>query len=732
MKKFTLITKILMLFFLTASVAFAQVDKTPSITTAEKNNSSMELKDFNASGTTPKALTGAKGAKGWNLQFAYAVNIGTGVHTDGDYFYVTMWNNDTIFRYDMAGNYVDGFVIAGIVGGKLDLAYDGSHFYCGAIDGAGALGTVIYEMDFTNQTLIGTINTTANVSEIAYDPHNDAFWLGDWSSDLVLVSRTGVTLSTIPSGSINLSQMIGAAYDTVSTGGPYLWIHDIGPSGADQARIYQIDVTSGQLTGYMFDVQADLGVGGTAGGLFITDSIVPGEFTLGGMVQNDAFFGYDLATVNPDTNNVGVVALLTPLTGSNIGAAEIVEVEIKNYGTAPQTGFNVSYVIDGGTPVTETVTATINAYNAYVYTFATTADLSALQTYNFTIYTDLAGDADRSNDTIYESVAHIAPINLKAYCFVAYDPSGAAPTGPAQFNMQFPGVITSISNQSAMDPVYSGTWGAGNKWYAIVNDVNQFITFDTITGARSIIGVCNPVGGANESWTGISYDYSTNTMYGMTYNGTASVLYTIDVWTGAPTQIGNTTGLKINLASGPPASGGLLYALDLSDDNLYRINKFTGAGTIIGYTGFNSNYAQDMEFDRASGALFMAAYSDPEGGQLRLADIATGMTTLIGDFQGAAEITGLAIPYYVGVGIDDVQKDFSYNVYPNPAYDNITVKCTHNISDYTIINYVGQIVLQDEVNSDNFNVNVSSLTTGMYFIQLNTENGVVTEKISVE
>ena len=730
MRKFTFISKILMVFFLTSSVAFAQLNTQSSINTAGHNSTSMDIRDFGTPSNALKGLDNQKGAKGWDLQFAYPVSKGTGVHTDGNYFYVTMWNNDTIFRYDMTGNYVDGFVIPGIIGGKLDLAYDGNHFYGGAYNNG--TGTVIYEMDFVNHTLIGTINTTSDVSQIAYDATNDAFWVGAWSTDLRLVSRTGTTLNTIPAGSINLSQMIGAAYDTISPGGPYLWIHDIGPSGANQARIYQIDVPNKQLTGYMFDVQADLGVSATAGGLFIADSIVPGEVTLGGMLQNSGFFGYNLASCNPDTNDVGVVMLLTPQTGSNLGANENVEVEIKNYGTSPQTGFTVSYVINGGAPVTETVTATINAYNTYVYTFQTTCNLSALTTYNFTVYTSLAGDADHSNDTIYETVAHIAPINLKAYCYVAYDPSQTAPSGPAYFNMQFPGIITSISNQSSMDPVYCGTWGTGNKWFAIVANTNQLITFDTITGARSIIGISNPVNPANESWTGISYDYSTNTMYGITYSGTASILYTINIWTGATTQVGNTSGLMINLACN---LAGELYAFNILDDQLYSINKFTGIGTAIGPTGFNGNYAQDMEFDRAANALFMAAYmhdGTSGEGQLRIVDVTTGMTTKVGTFQGGAEITGFAIPYYVGSGVDEFKKEFSYNVYPNPAYDYITVKCTHNISDYSIVNYIGQVVLQGKTNSDEFNVDVRSLSSGMYFIQLNTEKGIVTEKISVE
>lgn len=731
MKNFTLFTKILMVFFLASSVAFAQVDMKQNFTADNHNNSSMVLKDFNVSATAPKAFYGEKGAKGWNLQFAYGIDKGTGVHTDGTYFYVTMWNNDTIFRYDMSGNYVDGFVIAGIVGGKMDLAYDGTHFYGGTIDAAtGVLGNVIYEMDFTNQTLIGTINTTASVSEIAYDPTNDAFWVGEWNSDLVLVSRTGTTLNTIPYANINLVQMIGAAYDTVTPGGPYLWIHDIGPTGADEAKIYQVDVTTGMLTGYLFDVQKDLMVGATAGGLFVSDVAVPGTFTLGGVVQNEGFFGYELAACVPDTNDVGVVTLLSPQTGANLSANEIVEVEIKNFGIAPQTGFTVTYILDGGTPVTETVNATINGFNTYVFTFSTSCDLSTLGTYNFEIYTTMNNDADYSNDTIIEAVANIAPANIKTYCY----PLNSVTVGPSYFEIMFPGTFTNIADQSSMDGVYCGTWGLGNKWYSIVDGTNQFITFDTITGARSIIGVANPTSGANELWSGLSYDYSTDQLFAISINTAAnpyqSILYVIDVWTGAATQIGTTTGAMINLACN---LAGDLYSVDIVNDALYQINKFTGIGTLIGSVGFDASYAQDMEFDRASNTCYMAAYDGlTSQGSLKIVDINTGATTQVGLFDGNAEVCGFAIPYYTPVGIDDVEKEFSYNVYPNPAYDHITVKSTHNIIDYTIVNYVGQVVLQGEANKEEFDVDVRSLTTGMYFIQLNTEFGVVTEKISVE
>jgi hypothetical protein len=277
--------------------------------------------------------------------------------------------------------------------------------------------------------------------------------------------------------------------------------------------------------------------------------------------------------------------------------------------------------------------------------------------------------------------------------------------------------------------VYCGTWGEGNRWFGIVNEpLNQFITFDTLTGARSIIGIANPTTN-EESWTGLSYDYSTNTMFGMSYSATAgSVLYTIDIWTGAPTKIGSTSGLMINLACN---LAGDLYSVALGNDQLYSIDKITGAGTAIGYIGFNANYAQDMEFDRAGNRLFMTAYGPDINGQLRIVDVSTGMSINLGEFDSGAEVTGFAIPYYTNIGIDEFEKKFSLNVYPNPAFGHITVKCTHNISGYTIVNYVGQVVLQDFVNRDNFIVDIRSLSSGIYFIRLNTENGVVLKKISV-
>lgn len=731
MKTVMKIANVMLLLLFTSSVAFSQLNNQTA--TAKQfakdyhkvlqnvlNNQKSESDPANQTQT----LNSAKGAKGWTFEFQYDVETPSGkgdcvgAETDGTHIYVSLYTSDTILKFDMAGNFISYIKIPGVTMIR-DMAYDGQYFY-----GSNA-SNYIWQMDFDNLQLVSTISSPAPVRSIAYDSVNDAFWINNWSENLQLVSRTGAVLNTITSP----PSMYGSAYDGKSPGGPFLWIFTGTSSSTYTCQIEKYHIPTKQIQGIAHSVSNDLGQG-IAGGLFIYDDTT-GKTILGGLMQGnpvDMCFGYDLLSTAPDTNDVGVISMLSPVSGANMTSSEIVEVEIQNYGSLPQTGFDVTYIMNGGTPVTETVNATINPFNTYLHTFITPVDLSALGTYNFTVYTSLIGDNNLGNDTLHKSIAHIAPVDLDAYCYVA----NGAIEGPSKFNMQFPGLITNISDQSTMIPVYAGTWGAGNRWFGLVYEPwKQFITFDTITGARSIIGVATPAT-TEENWSGMSYDYSTNTMYAMSYSATkGSTLYTIDIWTAAATEIGSTSGLMINLACN---LAGELYSVSLGDDQLYSIDKMTGAATAIGYIGFDANYAQDMEFDRAStpNRLFMAAYSSDYGGQLRIVDVNTGMSINLGEFDSGAEVTGLAIPYYAGSGIEDIGKNFSYNVFPNPAYDYLTVKSTHNIATYSLFNYVGQIVKQDVVNTEKFNIDVRSLSPGMYFIQLDTEQGVVTEKISVE
>ena len=231
----------------------------------------------------------------WDVQLTFDLQAATGAlgnagaEFDGTYFYSTRWASNLLHQYDMAGNLVQEFSISGVTGLR-DLAFDGTYFY------GGAAGNTIYIMDFVSQTLVGTITSPEAVRHIAYNEDLDAFYVGNWTTDIYLVDRNGNTISSIPTATHTLSSMYGTAYDNLSDGGPYLWVFHQGTSGTE-AHITQLDATTGAPTGVTHDVLTDLpATSPLAGGLFITTDLVSGKATIGGCAQGtpDMMMCYEL------------------------------------------------------------------------------------------------------------------------------------------------------------------------------------------------------------------------------------------------------------------------------------------------------------------------------------------------------------------------------------------------------------------------------------------------------
>jgi hypothetical protein len=234
----------------------------------------------------------------WELQLSATCAIGggeAGIETDGKYIYVTRWNSTEFYRYNMDGTYVSEFTIDGVSNVR-DLAFDGQYFY-----GASA-STTVFKMDFTEgaETLVGTINAPVAVRAIAYNDDLDAFYANNWSTDITLFDRSGTIISQ--GTCTNWDSYYGFAYDNVSEGGPYLW-------GFSQVGsvIVQLNAATYTETGFTFDVNADLGTStGIAGGLFTSDKIVSGTFSIGGLVQNEKIFAYKLASYSAVCQDVSI------------------------------------------------------------------------------------------------------------------------------------------------------------------------------------------------------------------------------------------------------------------------------------------------------------------------------------------------------------------------------------------------------------------------------------------
>ncbi len=237
----------------------------------------------------PKSLTTTTS---WDLQLSFpcATTDGeAGIETDGNYIYVTRWNDALFYRYSMDGTFLEQFTVTG-AGQIRDLAFDGQYFY------GSNVSSTVYKMDFTRgaETLAGTISAPVSVRAIAYNDDLDAFYVNNWNESITLFDRNGTVISSGAVGTWN--SYYGFAYDNVSEGGPYLWGFSQNGSGS---VIVQMNAATYAETGVILDVNADLEIPelNLAGGLFTSDKIVPGTFSIGGLIQNHTIFAYKLADI---------------------------------------------------------------------------------------------------------------------------------------------------------------------------------------------------------------------------------------------------------------------------------------------------------------------------------------------------------------------------------------------------------------------------------------------------
>ena len=71
-------------------------------------------------------------------------------------------------------------------------------------------------------------------------------------------------------------------------------------------------------------------------------------------------------------------------------------------------------------------------------------------------------------------------------------------------------------------------------------------------------------------------------------------------------------------------------------------------------------------------------------------------------------------------------------IYPNPANDILNINSNSNVSNIKVLNYLGQTIDNINVNGMNVTINTSTYDAGIYFIQIETEKEISTQKIIIE
>lgn len=109
----------------------------------------------------------------------------------------------------------------------------------------------------------------------------------------------------------------------------------------------------------------------------------------------------------------------------------------------------------------------------------------------------------------------------------------------------------------------------------------------------------------------------------------------------------------------------------------------------------------------------------------------TLLTANLGQMGIELNLTGTCS---LGVDSFNVAGDI-INVYPNPATTNLNVKLKSIgvNANFEVYNTIGQIVIPSQkINSNKFDLNVSSLTKGVYFLKINNDGQMSNVKFAIE
>ena len=203
-----------------------------------------------------------------------------------------------------------------------------------------------------------------------------------------------------------------------SLGGNKVWIR-----GNDQAAwipVYTLDSSAANIGVYQpsahIDVTGVLKAASPAQSVSSSFQIKFGEegYTSTNDVVPDGNlddgYSFDDITLSRATNDVGMMALVTPDISNlcSLSNAETISVKVRNYSPSAATNIPVTYSING-TTVTETIPS-INADDSVVYTFSRKADLSSWQTYSVSAWVHYSGDTYALNDTLPPVNFHTTPL----------------------------------------------------------------------------------------------------------------------------------------------------------------------------------------------------------------------------------------------------------------------------------------------------------------------------------
>ncbi|MDY0401766.1 MAG: right-handed parallel beta-helix repeat-containing protein, partial [Bacteroidales bacterium] len=113
--------------------------------------------------------------------------------------------------------------------------------------------------------------------------------------------------------------------------------------------------------------------------------------------------------------NLKLASIDNTIHGCEYSGNTPVKFTVINMGTDPISSFDATYILDGGTPVTQSFTTNLNSFDAAQFTFSTNITIDPTIEHSLRVYVSCDGDGNRNNDTLDIRISDVYNLVVSPY-----------------------------------------------------------------------------------------------------------------------------------------------------------------------------------------------------------------------------------------------------------------------------------------------------------------------------
>ena len=173
---------------------------------------------------------------------------------------------------------------------------------------------------------------------------------------------------------------------------------------------------------------------------------------------------------------------------------------------------------------------------------------------------------------------------------------------------------------------------------------------------------------------------------------------------------------------------GSCWAMDDADgDNIWEFTALIGAGDSIQfkYSADNWNLQEDLDSSLSCVAVAFDPGAPNGWGYVNRLEVINSETVLdVVCWNDCAECQGTS-------SVEDGLLN-SVMLYPNPSNGVVKIKSADDIIRCDVYNILGELISSEEIKTNTNEHEINIVKNGLYFINIHTETGVLTNKLTIQ